>query len=327
MTVNGRLFYGDNLAVMRQYRSSHFTDESVQLVYLDPPFNSQRDYNVLFQTKKGEEAQAQIEAFTDTWEWSAQAEEQYDQIIGSGDTPHKIAKVIESLRAIVGTNDVLAYLVMMTPRLLELHRILKEDGSLYLHCDPTASHYLKLILDTVFGPKCFRNEIIWRRTGAHGKVRRFGPTHDVILFYTKSDAKDGYKWNPVAKPYQEGHVEAFFIKDENGWRTNYYGNVLTGSGTRRGESGKPWQGIDPTAKGRHWAIPGVIVEDAGEDFTGLGQHEKLDRLLDWDTSRLSQGRPGPSTSTTSGRRTACKHLTSGPFSPTPRAQCSEPRRA
>ena len=293
MEKSGRLFYGDNLTVMRKYRSSHFTDESVQLVYLDPPFNSNRSYNVLFETKSGEESQAQIEAFDDTWVWSQQAEEQYEELVGSADTPAKVVNTMESLRHVVGTNDMLAYLVMMTPRLLELHRVLKADGSLYLHCDPTASHYLKIILDSIFGPKCYRNEIIWRRTGAHGKVRRFGPTHDVVHFYTKSDAMDGYKWNGVKKPYMRGHVEQYFVKDERGWRTNYYGNVLTGSGVRRGESGKPWRGIDPTAKGRHWAIPGVIVEDCGEDLSGLGQHEKLDRLFELGFIKIEPGAAWP----------------------------------
>jgi len=278
---------------MRQYRTNVFADETVQLIYLDPPFNSSRSYNVLFQTKSGEEAQAQIEAFDDTWTWSQQAEQQYEEILQNADVPDRLARTVEALRGILGTNDVLAYLVMMAPRLAELHRVLRADGSLYLHCDPTASHYLKLMLDALFGPKCFRSEIIWRRTGSHGKVRRFAPAHDVILFYTKSDAKDGYKWNGSRKPYMRGHVEEYFIQDEQGWRTNYYGNVLTGSGTRGGESGRPWMGVDPTAKGRHWAIPGQIVEHAGEDFSGLSQHQKLDRLLELGLVKITPGQAWP----------------------------------
>ena len=288
----GRLFYGDNLDIMRKYRSSYFTDESVNLIYLDPPFNSNRSYNVLFRSKSGEDSQAQIEAFDDTWAWSVEVEAQYQELIEDPDTPTRVAEAMQAFRDILGTNDVLAYLVMMTPRLLELHRILRSDGSLYLHCDPTASHYLKLILDTIFGPRCFRNEIIWRRTGAHGKVKRFAPTHDVILFYTKSDS-DNYKWRGATKPYMRGHVEEYFVRDERGWRTNYYGNVLTGSGTRNGESGKPWRGFDPTAKGRHWAIPGAVVADCGEDLSGLSQHEKLDRLYELGYIKIQPGAAWP----------------------------------
>ena len=160
---------------------------------------------------------------------------------------------------------------------MELRRVLKPTGSLYLHCDPTASHYLKLLLDTIFGARNFRNEIVWRRTGTHGKAKRYGLIHDTILFYTKSNI---FTWNFPQRPYMKGHVEEYFVQDEQGWKTNYYGNVLTGSGLRNGESGQPWQGIDPSEKGRHWAIPGKLVEDINEDLSDLSQHQKLDRLLE-----------------------------------------------
>ncbi len=174
------LFYGDNLDVLRE----HVGEASVDLIYLDPPFNSNRSYNVLFKSKSGDEAQAQIEAFDDTWTWSQQSEATYSELVQGG-APLKVADALEAMRRLLGDNDVLAYLVMMSARLLELHRVLKPTGSLYLHCDPTASHYLKVMLDAVFGPTNFRNEVIWKRTHSHGGSVRYGPVHGTILFYTK----------------------------------------------------------------------------------------------------------------------------------------------
>jgi site-specific DNA-methyltransferase (adenine-specific) len=201
-----------------------------------------------------------------------------------------VADALQAMRGLLGDNDVLAYIVMMGARLVELHRVLKPTGSLYLHCDPTASHYLKVLLDAVFGPQHFRNEIIWRRTGTHGKVRRFGPVHDVILFFTKTDA---YKWNYPRKLYMAGHVASYFVKDAKGWRTNYYGNVMTGSGLRGGESGQPWRGFDPTAKGRHWAIPGALVDEVNEDLSSLTQHQKLERLYELGYIKIVPGQAWP----------------------------------
>ncbi len=269
--VENTLFYGDNLDVLRQSVGSG----TVDLVYLDPPFNSSRIYNVGFASAG--DAAAQIQAFDDTWTWSNETSQTYDFLVNEGGLPRLAAEALAAVRVLLRESPMTAYMVAMTPRLVELHRVLKDTGSLYLHCDPTASHYLKVTLDAIFGATNFRNEIIWRRTGAHGKVRRFGPTHDVILFYTKSN---NYKWRGVRQLYMRGHVEEYFLQDEEGWRTNYYGNVLTGSGLRNGESGKPWRGVDPSKKGRHWAIPGQIVEDCGEDFTGMTQHQKLDRLME-----------------------------------------------
>ena len=280
------LYYGDNLEILRK----NIPNESVDLVYLDPPFNSQRTYNVLFKQHKVDGAGAQLDVFDDTWTWGQEAERSYYELINGEHA--KVADTAHALFNLLGKSDMLAYLVMMAQRLVELHRTLKLTGSLYLHCDPTASHYLKLLLDAIFGPACFRNEIIWRRTGSHGKVRRFGPTHDVIFFYTRT-SDNSYKWKGSKRPYMLGHVVENFVEDENGWRTNYYGNVLTGSGTRNGESGKPWRGFDPTAKGRHWAIPGKIVDDANEDFSGMGQHEKLDRLYELGLITITPGQAWP----------------------------------
>jgi adenine specific DNA methylase Mod len=161
-----------------------------------------------------------------------------------------IAKMIESLSEFVGTSQMMAYLVMMAARLVELHRVLKPTGSLYLHCDPTASHYLKIILDTIFNPQNFISEIIWKRTSAHSSANRHGAVHDVLLFYAKSSH---YTWNQQYQPYDEEYIKTFFEhvdSDGRRWRRS----DLTGAGIRRGESGKPWRGIDVTAKGRHWAF-------------------------------------------------------------------------
>jgi site-specific DNA-methyltransferase (adenine-specific) len=280
--AENKLFHGDNLPILRDY----IEPESVDLVYLDPPFKSNQDYNVLFAAQDGTRAAAQIKAFEDTWTWDQAAVEAYNDIVERGGD---VAEVMRGFARIVPESDMLAYLSMMAPRLVELHRVLKQTGSLYLHCDPTASHYLKLLLDAVFGPEHFRSEIIWRRTGAHGKAKRYSPIHDVILYYVKSrDAK----WKYPKRPYMKGHVEEYFIKDENGWKTNYYGNVLTGSGLRGGESGKPWKGFDPSAKGRHWAIPGALLEEI-EDAEELTQHERLDRLYEMGFITITEGEAWP----------------------------------
>jgi DNA modification methylase len=198
-----RLFYGDNLDVLRQ----HIDTESVDLIYLDPPFNSNRSYNVLFKSHTGAASQAQIEAFDDSWHWSQQAEKQYQALV-SGGAPIAVSDAIEAMRTMLGTNDVLAYLVMMTARLVELHRVLKPTGSLYLHCDPTASHYLKIVLDAIFGPTNFRNEITWQRTLAKSLMtRRLPSNHDVLLAYQKTESAI---WNDEAifLPYVEGALDA-----------------------------------------------------------------------------------------------------------------------
>ena len=156
------LYFGDNLEILQN--REYFPDECVDLIYLDPPFNSKKDYNILFKENSGVESEAQIKAFTDTWHWTQKAEDTYHDIVVKG--PLKVGQLIGALHDAIGHNDVMAYLVMMTARLIELHRVLKPTGSLYLHCDPTASHYLKLVLDQIFGAVNFRNEVIWHyRTG------------------------------------------------------------------------------------------------------------------------------------------------------------------
>src|SRR5260370_28325587 len=192
------LFYGDNLDILRQ----HIADNSVDLIYLDPLFNSSRNYNVLFREESGKESEAQIEVFEDTWHWNQAAEQTYYDLITQA--PDQISKMITSLREFIGTNEMMAYLVMMAIRLVELHRVLKPTGNLFLHCDPTASHYLKVLLDTTFDPPNFCNEIIWRRTPSKSlPSRRLSRNHDVILCYQKSESS---KWNNDA---------AFIAYDQN----------------------------------------------------------------------------------------------------------------
>lgn len=238
------LYYGDNLDILRQ----HVSAESVDLVYLDPPFNSNRSYNVLFKTRSGDDSQAQAEAFDDTWTWSQQAEALYLDMVQGG-APPKVADALEAMRRLLGDNDVLAYLVMMSARLIELHRVLRKSGSLYLHCDPTASHYLKIILDAIFGPENFRNEVIWKRTTAHSSAKRYGPIHDVLLFYSSTDS---FTWNPQFQPYDEKYLKSKYRHIEAETGRTYRLSDLTANGTRNGSSGQPWRGHNPAAKGNHW---------------------------------------------------------------------------
>lgn len=196
-----KLFYGDNLPVMRE----HVANESVDLVYLDPPFNSNRSYSVIFGTRVNDDANAQIQAFDDTWTWTADTERQYRDIMVHSTAD--VADAVEAFRKLLGTSDAMAYLVMMTPRLVEMHRVLKPTGSLWLHCDPTMSHYLKMLLDAIFDPRDFRNELIWNRTGAKGyQTRRLASNHDVILCYGKGE---DIKWNNDAAflPYDPDDLD------------------------------------------------------------------------------------------------------------------------
>ena len=265
------LFYGDNLQILREY----IPDESIDLVYLDPPFNSKRTYNVLFRDEKsGQESEAQIAAFDDTWHWTEAAEEAYRELVQ--DAPGEVGQVISAMRSFVGhTSQMMAYLVMMAIRLVELHRVLKPTGSLYLHCDPTASHYLKVILDTIFGAENFRNEIIWKRTTAHSGARRWGDVHDVILFYSRTS---DYMWNAVYQPYDEKYIESKYSNvDEKG---RFMPDNLTGAGITDGDSGKAWMGFDPSVLGRHWAVPLAPLKQIADvdDITELTTQEKLDIL-------------------------------------------------
>jgi len=207
------LFYGDNLFILRE----HIASESVDLIYLDPPFNSSRNYNVLFKDEHGTESEAQITAFEDTWHWNIEAEHTYAELLT--ESPDHIAKMIESLHEYIGASQMMAYLVMMTARLVELHRVLKPTGSLYLHCDPTASHYLKVILDTIFNPRNFRNEIIWKRQTAHSDAKyKFADVADIILFYVKSKEA---KFTPQYGEHDPQYIENFYRFDDDDGRGRY----------------------------------------------------------------------------------------------------------
>ncbi len=225
-----QLFYGDNLDVLRAY----IKDESVDLIYLDPPFNSKRDYNLLFKSPEGGQSHAQIEAFEDTWHWTEQAEREYAEILKSGHT--EVADLVAAFRSFLGENDLMAYLVMMANRLIELHRVLKPTGSLYLHCDPTASHYLKLVLDAVFGVENFQNEIVWKRVqtikGNFGQGSKyFAPNTDSIFFYSKSG---DHSFHQAFHDYSEEYVDGFFKYTESDGRRYRLISMIGPGGAAKG---------------------------------------------------------------------------------------------
>ncbi len=209
--MKNRLYYGDNLEVLR---SKDFPDGFVDLIYLDPPFNSNANYNILFRSPGGEAAGSQIEAFEDSWHWNDSAEAAFHGVMTSGNTD--VAELLRAMRGFLKENDMMAYLAMMAVRLLELHRVLKPTGSLYLHCDPTASHYLKLLLDGVFGADHFKNEITWKRTGSHGDSKTWSRVSDTIFFYSKSSF---FRWNEPLEPHREAYKQSHYSSaDENGRR-------------------------------------------------------------------------------------------------------------
>jgi site-specific DNA-methyltransferase (adenine-specific) len=203
-----KLYFGDNLDILRE----HVASETVDLIYLDPPFNSNATYNVLFQEKSGEQSAAQITAFEDTWHWGMESEYAYQGVVKEG--PRKLADLLQAMRTFLGQNDMMAYLVMIAQRMVELHRVLRPTGSIYLHCDSTASHYLKLLMDAVFGPTNFRNEIIWKRTSAHSDAKRFGQVTDTILCYSKTSDRI---WNPIQIQQDATYDSSFYrFEDERG---------------------------------------------------------------------------------------------------------------
>lgn len=276
-----RLFYGDNLHYLREFDSA-----SVDLIYLDPPFNSKSAYNLLFRSPEGGAVQAQTTAFKDTWRWDAPAEEAFDDVLASGSSA---APILRALRSYLGQSDMMAYLAMMTVRLVEMRRILRPTGSLYLHCDPTASHYLKVILDGIFGGTNFRNEIIWKRTASHGGSIRWGPVHDTILFYTASDK---FIWTRPLQALDTSYISnKYRFVDERG---TYRLVVLTGPGRRNGESGEAWRGYDPTKAGRHWAVPGKALEALEAEGIELSQGvlAQLEQLYEHGFIRFPEKKDG-----------------------------------
>jgi hypothetical protein len=228
VVLSNRLFYGDNLDVMRE----RIPTESVDLVYLDPPFNSNRNYNVIFgrHEKTADTAAAQIQAFGDTWVWTPVSEQQYISYV-SGELPATVADALSAFHTLLGENDAMAYLVNMAPRLVQLHRVLKPTGVLYLHCDPTMSHYLKVMLDAVFGAPRFMNEIIWKRYGAHNDhgqgSKHFGRVHDSLLVYGKTEQ---FKWKHIFVPYEADYIAQEYRRDDGDGRGRYTLKPMTAPG-------------------------------------------------------------------------------------------------
>lgn len=258
------LFYGDNLDILREY----IENESVDLIYLDPPFNSNRSYNVLFKDEGGKEADAQITAFEDTWHWNAKTEQTYHDLVTLGDA--NVSAIISAMRQFIGTNQMMAYLVMMAARLAELHRVLKPTGSLYLHYDPTASHYLKMVLDTIFGAGNYRAEITWKRSSAHSDAKQgrkgYGNIVDIIFFYAKSD---NFAFNTQYASYDDEYV------------LKTYSNV--------DPDGRRWKSSDLTGPG------GAAKGNPSYEFLGVTRYwryskENMEKLL--SEGRIHQSKPG-----------------------------------
>jgi site-specific DNA-methyltransferase (adenine-specific) len=239
---NNLLVYGDNLKVLRHPHL--FREESVDLVYLDPPFKPAEKYNVLFRAKKGTPAAAQVRAFEDTWHWDESAKAMYHDTMENAPTP--VRRTIDALKVILDQSDMFAYLCMMAPRLVELHSVLRSTGSIYLHCDPAASHYLKMLMDAVFGPENFRNEIVWKRTTAHSDSRRAGRIHDTLLFYSKTA---DYKWHRVYQPYDDDYVKKYYrYTDPDGRRWASTDVAAAGPGPARNFRGE----LREPPPGSHW---------------------------------------------------------------------------
>ena len=262
----GTLYYGDNLDILRRY----LKDETVDLVYLDPPFNSAQNYNAFFHEKDGTDAASQIRAFEDTWSWNQESQKVYEELILQ---PGKVSEVMQAFHTFLGTNDMMAYLAMMAPRLVELRRVLKPTGSLYLHCDPTASHYLKLLLDAVLGPQNYRAEITWKRSSAHNDAgqgrKQLGRIHDIILLFTKTDE---WTWNWLYAPYDQEYVDGFYKHVE----------AKTGRRYRLGDITAPG-GADPAKRNPHYEFLGVTRY-------WRYSRERMQEL--YEQGRIIQSKPG-----------------------------------
>lgn len=274
---NRALYFGDNLEILREkFPDRPDGDGYFDLIYLDPPFNSNRDYNVLF--KEGlVDSQAQVQAFEDSWHWSEDAQKTFEELIGARKsatrTNEQIANLMQALEQLIGHNDMLAYLTMMTARLIELHRVLKKTGSIYLHCDPTASHYLKIVMDAIFGKKNFRNEIIWRRGHANVNTtgHQFPRNHDVVLFYSQSD---GNFYQRTFRPYSENTLKMYKFDDQDG-RGKYRLQTLRTYGQETIRKWEEEKRLVTVASGKKYFKQylsdkgGVTVDDVWEDISSL----------------------------------------------------------
>lgn len=249
----GSLYYGDNLGVLRE----HVRDETVDLIYLDPPFNSNATYNVLFKAPSGQQSRAQIEAFEDTWHWGTEAETAFLEVLRNPRYADAGA-MLQAMRSFLRENDMMAYLAMMAARLIELHRVLKPTGSLYLHCDPTASHYLKILLDAVFGPENFRSEIVWKRKAGRGETSnaaiRFGASHDIILFFSRSREAPFHRQH---RPNNPGYIASKFVHKDPAGRVYRLDNITSPS--PRPNLTYEYKGYLPPANG--WAVSRERMEE------------------------------------------------------------------
>jgi DNA modification methylase len=266
-----KLFYGDNLRVLRM--AEHFPPESVDLVYLDPPFKPNEKYNVLFHDYgTAVPSTAQVRAMEDTWRWGTGAQAAYNDV--QENAPYHVTRTLDALKAILGFSNMFAYLCMMAPRLVELHQVMKPSASLYLHCDPAASHYLKVLLDAVFQPENFRNEIVWKRTSGHSDAQRYGRVHDVLLFYGKSNAS---RWNRTYQPYDEEYVREYYrYQDPDGRR--FMSGDIGAAGLLGGGYEYEWH-----RHRRVWRVPLETMQklDAeGRIFYTKNDFPRLKRYLD-----------------------------------------------
>jgi adenine specific DNA methylase Mod len=262
--AQNKLYYGDNLDILRRY----IRDETVDLVYLDPPFKSNQDYNVLFAEQDGSRAAAQIMVFEDTWRWDQASARAYVEIVERG--PEHVSKAMQAFRTFLGESDMLAYLSMMAPRLVELRRVLTPTGAIYLHCDPTASHYLKMLMDAIFGPQHFVNEIIWKRSSAHSDTkqgaRHYGRVSDTLLFYSKGEDRT---WNQLYGPYDQEYVERDYRRQDPDGRRYRIDNLQGPGGAAKGNPFYEVMGVK-----RYWRY----------------SKEKMEELI--RQGRVIQTRPG-----------------------------------
>ena len=291
-TANRILYVADNLRVMRGIDSN-----SVDLIATDPPFNTKRLQNAPFKSRAAEQK------FDDRWRWDEVTDEWHDVIAAAHPAIKEIieaAAVIEggNVDAMTGAvntgrvkNSIAAFVAWMAPRIVEMHRVLKSTGSIYLHCDPAANSYLRLLLDAVFGRRNFGAEIIWRRTGSHNSNKSFGREHDTIFCFHKSNK---YKFNIVRTPYMFGHVQKRYTIDTDGRaRFSSGGNVLTGDGATGGASCDPWRGFDPASKNRHWAIPRYFERFMDDAYLKLSPTEKLEALYQAGLVEIKPGNAWP----------------------------------
>ena len=272
---DNRFYIGDCLPVLAEMAATH--GEFADLVYLDPPFNSARLYNHAFRGTK--RTGPQKVAFADTWKWTDAARKDFREFTEKEAPGEPSAAFLEGMRPVLEKRDgpTLAYLTYMMRRIVRIRAVMKPTASIYLHCDPTASHYLKLAMDAIFGRENFVNDVIWKRTTAHDALQ-FGRVHDSILFYAKNESQR--PWNRISVPYDPEYITRTYSNQDS--RGYYQLDQLMAPGiTRQGDSGKPWRGIDPSTRGngRHWIVPRVAADlfEEGRAAT-MSTQEKLDFL-------------------------------------------------